>query len=276
MGTDNPTYGTIDRDYEAKLRSTSPEDDGPIYMVNLMRYHERAQYADGRETDLSGKEADDLYAPLGPLAKVGAEVAFFGEVLIQAFNEDPKWDRVGVIRYPSRQAFVDMQSDPQFQDLHEHKEAGMAETYVIGCLPMEIPSLPEGIPPLDQVSHPSTAEDGQVTVVHVIKFKDPDQLGDMETYQNVAGRIGMGVGVRVGSWMNVEGTIVGDGERWDQVRFNIFPSLAGLLELAEDPERLKVQEDNRKAAIETTYTFVIRPLVNRIPEMVGSGYSHLA
>jgi hypothetical protein len=34
----------------------APGDDQPIYMLNLLKYKDRAEYADGRETDLSGPE----------------------------------------------------------------------------------------------------------------------------------------------------------------------------------------------------------------------------
>jgi hypothetical protein len=46
--TRNPRYGTIDGEYGLRLAGTSAEDDGPIWMVNLMRYREFADYADGR------------------------------------------------------------------------------------------------------------------------------------------------------------------------------------------------------------------------------------
>ena len=34
-----------------------PGREGPIYMLNLLKFKETAEYADGRETDLSGAEA---------------------------------------------------------------------------------------------------------------------------------------------------------------------------------------------------------------------------
>ena len=35
--------------------------DRPIYMVNLLKFKEHAEYADGRETTLTGREAYRLY-----------------------------------------------------------------------------------------------------------------------------------------------------------------------------------------------------------------------
>ena len=47
-----PGYATVDHSYGLQLATTAPEDDGPVWMVNLMHYKERAAYADGRETRL--------------------------------------------------------------------------------------------------------------------------------------------------------------------------------------------------------------------------------
>ena len=35
--------------------------DSPIEMVNLLKFKEKAEYEDGRETDLSGEEAYAIY-----------------------------------------------------------------------------------------------------------------------------------------------------------------------------------------------------------------------
>ena len=35
--------------------------DEPIYMVNLLKFKDKAEYPDKRETDLSGKEAYAIY-----------------------------------------------------------------------------------------------------------------------------------------------------------------------------------------------------------------------
>lgn len=36
--------------------------DGPIYMLNLLKFKEKAEYADGRETDLTGEQAYAIYS----------------------------------------------------------------------------------------------------------------------------------------------------------------------------------------------------------------------
>lgn len=127
-------YGTPNWQMLSRWLQLAAEDDGPFWALNLMRYRERAEYADGRQSALTGREADDAYAPLGPLDAIGAVPAFLGDVGHQALGT-PGWDRVGIVRYPSRAGFFAMQRRQDFQELHEHKDAGMEFTIVLSCLP---------------------------------------------------------------------------------------------------------------------------------------------
>ncbi len=56
--------------------------DRPIYMVNLLKFKEKAEYEDGRETELSGQEAYGIYAAevAALLAKVGGKPVIGGQV----------------------------------------------------------------------------------------------------------------------------------------------------------------------------------------------------
>ena len=261
-------YGQINRAYGMRLATTPPEDDGPIWMVNLMSYRDTADYADGRVSDISGKEADDRYAPLGPLKAIGAEPVFFADVDTQFLNDTPKWDRVGIVKYPTRRSFIEMQNRPDFQELHAHKEAGMASTIVSGCLPMPIPQVPVDAPDWSHVPHPPTVEDPYVVVVHVIKFNDDERRDEMATYTDHAAKIAIPNGVRLAGWTRVEGTILGE---WDQIRFNVFPSRAAFMAVVFDPERLAAQAAHRETAIADTYTLITRPSIDRLYESMYGG-----
>ncbi|WP_162098041.1 DUF1330 domain-containing protein [Vibrio harveyi] len=110
-----------------RLKS-SPES-GEIHLLNLFKFKEKAEYADGRETNLTGKEAYELYGQpmLKVLEKYGAEVVFYSEVtgLILGQVED-LWDSFVIVRYPSRQALLEMTSSDEFLALSVHREAGLA------------------------------------------------------------------------------------------------------------------------------------------------------
>ena len=130
-----PRYGRIDPEYASHLATCALEQDGPIFMVNFMKYRARAEYDDGRDDGITGKEADDRYAPLDILADIGALVVFFGDV-----EAGGDWDRVGIVRYPTRRSFMMMQARPDFQSRHAHKVAGMERTIVCGTLPTGVRS----------------------------------------------------------------------------------------------------------------------------------------
>ena len=75
-----PRYGTLNSDYLASWFERD-EPGGPMWALNLMKYRERAEYADGRETNLTGAEADDVYLPHEHLAAVGSRIILIAPVV---------------------------------------------------------------------------------------------------------------------------------------------------------------------------------------------------
>ena len=61
-----PRYGTVDTDYALRMAATPPEEDGPVWMVNLMKYREIADYGDVArlDGDNDGEPCESL--PGGP------------------------------------------------------------------------------------------------------------------------------------------------------------------------------------------------------------------
>ena len=101
---------------------------GPISMVNLLKYKDKAIYEDGRDTDLTGKEAYRLYAAevINFVEKYGGEFVFAGNVSRLMLGEvEDLWDAVAIAKYPSRKAMFDMTMDPEYQKIHVHRDAGL-------------------------------------------------------------------------------------------------------------------------------------------------------
>lgn len=189
-------YGTIDKDYGIFLATRPPAEDGPIYMVNLMKYHEVAQYTDdaGVDKPISGREADDRYNPSSILAKIGATIVFVGDVVSnRAGDED--WDRIAIVRYATRKSFIDMQSRRDFSDKHVHKAAGMQRTIIVCCRPEN--------PALDNHGRPKTDDDRHVLMV---VRRTSDRTSAFNEVPNAVNLV-------------AEGTIIGDGRTWDTVQF---------------------------------------------------------
>ena len=101
---------------------------GPISMVNLLKYKEKAIYEDGRDTDLSGEEAYGLYAAevINLVEKYGGEFLFAGKVNRLMLGEvDEMWDSIAIAKYPNRKAMFEMTMDPEYQKIHVHRDAGL-------------------------------------------------------------------------------------------------------------------------------------------------------
>ena len=85
-----------------------PGNDQPIYMLNLLKFKKKAEYADGRETELTGQEAYALYgqAVAGLLVKHGGAPMFSANVERLMLGEvEELWDTVAIAMYPSRKAW---------------------------------------------------------------------------------------------------------------------------------------------------------------------------
>ena len=101
---------------------------GPISMVNLLKYKEKAIYDDGRDTDLSGEEAYGLYVAevINLVEKYGGEFLFAGKVNRLMLGEvDEMWDSIAIAKYPNRKAMFEMTMDPEYQKIHVHRDAGL-------------------------------------------------------------------------------------------------------------------------------------------------------
>ncbi len=69
----------------------------------------------------------------------------------------------------------------------------------------------------------------------------------------------------------MDGTILGDGRAWDQVRFNTFPSREAFMAVVLDPDRLAAQREHRETAVADTFTLIVRPLIDRLADSVDDG-----
>jgi len=104
-------------------------DDDPILMVNLLKFKDKAEYEDGRATNLTGREAYEIYVTetREHLANVGAELILGGEVNGLLLGEvEELWDAFGVARYPSRKAMIAMARNPAYIESEKHRAAGLA------------------------------------------------------------------------------------------------------------------------------------------------------
>lgn len=109
-------------------------DDGPICMLNLLRFRPRAEYADGRAEDISGRAAYLRYAAAmrAIVEAAGGRFLFMGRVAAVVIGQvEDAWDDVGIVEYPSRAAFHRIATSPEVQAIGVHREAGLAGQLLI-------------------------------------------------------------------------------------------------------------------------------------------------
>ena len=106
-----------------------PEAKGAIYMVNLLSFKEQAEYEDGRETNLSGKEAYQIYAAgvAKVITRVGGHIGFGADVERLMLGEvETLWEQIAIAMYPSRAAMLEMIQMPEYAEISVHRTAGLA------------------------------------------------------------------------------------------------------------------------------------------------------
>jgi uncharacterized protein (DUF1330 family) len=112
--------------------------DGPVVMLNLLKFRGSAAYDDGEV--LSGAEAYARYqhaftVTVGAISQ--AEVLYEGPVeqvfIGMAGTAETDWDKVLIVRYPSRRHFLAMMAAPAYADALRHRYAGLERTVLLQC-----------------------------------------------------------------------------------------------------------------------------------------------
>lgn len=205
-------YGMPNADYISTWFNR--EDDGPFWALNLMKYRERAITADGTAQERSGLEADNAYNPSRQIAAVGGSMPIVAPVEHQLRGDDTVWDRVAVVRYPTRMAMLEMSNRDDFKEKHEHKNAGMERTIVLATLPREDEPAPD-----DASSTGGTGD--RLLLQVVIDTEAPDLADGLDR-------------TRIGRFA-VEGKIFGDDREWAEARWDRISAETAASLVAQDP-----------------------------------------
>lgn len=106
--------------------------DQPVMMLNMLLFRDRAEYEDGREA--TGAEAYAAYgeASAPVFTRVGGEIIWRGVpevMLIGPFEK--RWDLMFIARYPTAAAFLEMVTDPEYQQAVKHRQAAVLDSRLI-------------------------------------------------------------------------------------------------------------------------------------------------
>jgi uncharacterized protein (DUF1330 family) len=130
MKVENAVYPSAER-LQGLLADTST---GPVAMVNLLKFRDKAVYKDGRPDAISGVAAYMRYAieMRKIVERAGGRFLFSGRVSgLVVGDVEELWDVVAIVEYPSRADFKRLVTSPEVQTIGVHREAGLAGQLLI-------------------------------------------------------------------------------------------------------------------------------------------------
>lgn len=111
----------------------------PVVLVHLLRFRARAAYPrdyEGPKADVTGGEAFRRYDEAARLRieALGGQIVWGAPAMLTLVGPpNERWDEVWVVSFPNRQAFMDLQADPQYEVAVTHWTAALAETRIFAC-----------------------------------------------------------------------------------------------------------------------------------------------
>ena len=130
--------GCVDPDKETFAAFRANDLPGPIHMLNLVRFRDRAAYPDGR--DATGAQA---YAAYGRdsypvFARLGGRIVWRGRFELMLIGPAAEqWDECFVAEYPSVEAFVAMIRDPAYREAVRHRQAAVLDSRLVRLAPLD-------------------------------------------------------------------------------------------------------------------------------------------
>ena len=105
----------------------------PVVMVNLLRLKPRA---DAPDEGMSGEEAYRRYAEAMRrfVESRGGRFLWIGRVDSQVIGTGGEgFHMIGLVEYPSREAFVAIATDPHVQEIGVHRAAGLESQWLLAA-----------------------------------------------------------------------------------------------------------------------------------------------
>ncbi len=127
----------------AALAADAETHSGEVVMLNLLKYSS----TDGAAGDGGGGGAERYAKYASEVVRMvedrGGRMVWMGrpdQVLIGDVDADA-WDAVALVSYPNRAAFMDMISQPDYLEAHEHREGGLERTVLLAMTPATIEGI---------------------------------------------------------------------------------------------------------------------------------------
>ena len=108
--------------------------DGPVYMLNLLEF----------KPDGGAERYGEYGQAVAPLfEKAGGQPVFAGRPSEHLIGEG-SWDLMLVVSYPTRQAFLDMVSSPEYQEIEHLRSEALVRSELRAMDALDAAELPGG------------------------------------------------------------------------------------------------------------------------------------
>ena len=118
---------------EQIMRLVESKDDGPVVMLNLLRFTEHAS----GDASRSGADSYETYGDQMRtiMAERGIKLLWRGRTdsVIIGDDDGDDWDMVLLVEYPSRKVFLEMGASKDYEKVGEHRTAALADSRLIAC-----------------------------------------------------------------------------------------------------------------------------------------------
>jgi uncharacterized protein (DUF1330 family) len=123
---------TLETNSEDLATFMAAPEEGPVVMINLLRFRKQT------ESGESGAVVYGRYANNARrfVAEVGGKLLWQGQPTHLIIGADAdRWDRVLMVEYPTRAAFAQMVSNPDFQEAGKERIDALEEMVLIATTP---------------------------------------------------------------------------------------------------------------------------------------------
>jgi uncharacterized protein (DUF1330 family) len=124
MKVENALYPVAEQ-IDALRNDPSPK---PIVMLNLLKFRAKAEYPDGRKSELTGAQAYGIYADAmrKVVERAGGKFLFAGDVKYLVIGDVGNlWDIGALVQYPSAADFVKIATSAEVTVIGVHRAAGL-------------------------------------------------------------------------------------------------------------------------------------------------------
>jgi uncharacterized protein (DUF1330 family) len=109
----------------------SSDHEGPVVMLNLLRFRDRSGDGGGSGRASYGRYGESVRSLL---EAAGGRVLWQGRADSVVIGDDADaWDAVILVEYPSRARFLDMVSQPSYREVSDHRTNALVDSRLIAC-----------------------------------------------------------------------------------------------------------------------------------------------